>query len=318
MKNNLRQRIGLGCMGMSISRNPEESIKTIHTALDQGITLFNTGEFYGMGESEMVVGKALKGIPRDQYFLSVKFGMLSDPAGSMYGMDTSAFHIKARLAYSMKRLGIDYIDLYQPARIDEAIPVEETVGALAELVEAGYIGHIGLSEVDAETLRRGAAEHPIHTVEMEYSLIDRDIEKELIPAARELGTNLLTFGILSHGLLSDAVIDGVSEPILKFGRFASENLEKSRVSLKELKVMADEKKTTVSQLAFAWAFSKNSDMQCLVGTTKPIHLENTISALDISLSQEDIERMEAAVSSGKIAGTGMRAVKFSNGKPVFI
>lgn len=317
MENHLRRKIGLGCMGMSSSRNPEESVQTIRAALDEGITLFNTGEFYGMGESEMIVGKALKGVPRDKFFLSVKFGMLSDPSGTMYGLDTGSFSIKARLAYSMKRLGVDYIDLYQPARIDEAIPVEETIGALTELVEAGYIGHIGLSEVDAETLKRASAVHPIHTVEMEYSLIDRDIEKELMPAAEELGVKLLTFGILSHGLLSDAVIDGKSQPILKFGRFAPENLEKNMVLLKELKTIAEEKGVTVSQLAYAWAFSKKTDMQCLVGTTKPEHLKNIMQALEVSLSKEDLTRMETVISSEKIAGGGMRGVKFNNGKPVF-
>ena len=259
MKNKVK-KIGLGCMGMSVKRNPEDSVKTIQAALSEGITLFNTGEFYGMGESEMIVGKALKGVPRDQYFLSVKFGMLSDPSGRMYGMDTSSFHIKARLAYSMKRLGVDYIDLYQPARIDDAIPVEETVGALAELVKEGYIGHIGLSEVDAETLKRASVVHPIHTVEVEYSMIDREIETDLIPASRELGVNLLTFGILSHGLLSDAVIDGTSQPSLPFGRFAPENFRKNQAVLKQVKDFASERNVTVAQLAYAWAFSKNPEM----------------------------------------------------------
>lgn len=315
---NLRHRIGIGCMGMSVSKNPEESVQTIHAALDEGISLFNTGEFYGMGESEMIVGKALKGFPRDQYFLSVKFGLLSDPSGAMYGLDTSTFHIKARLAYSMKRLGVDYIDLYQPARIDAAIPVEETVGALAELVKAGYIGHIGLSEVDAGTLKRAAAVHPIHTVEMEYSLIDRDIEREVIPAAQELGVNVLAFGILSHGLLSDAVLDGEARPILGFGRFSPENLEKNMVFLRELRAIAYEKKITLSQLAYAWVFSKNPDIQCLTGTTKPEHLKKTLRALESPLSQDDIAGIEAVLSAGEVAGTGMRGVKFSNGRLVFL
>ena len=314
---NITEKIGLGCMGMSVRRNPEDSIKTIHAALDEGITLFNTGEFYGMGESEMIVGQALKGVSRDRYFLSVKFGMLSDPSGRMYGMDTSTFHIKARLAYSMRRLGVDYIDLYQPARIDETIPVEETVGALAELVKEGYIGHIGLSEVDADTLKRASMVHPIHTVEVEYSIIDRDIEKDLIPAARDLGVNLLTFGLLSHGLLSDTVIGGTSQPSIKFGRFAPENLSKNQLVLEQLKNFAYEKNATVAQRAYAWAFSKNPEMQCLVGTTKPAHLKNAMEALDISLSQEDIVRMEHIVSVETIVGTGMRGVRFSGGKPVF-
>lgn len=317
METILRQKIGLGCMGMSISRNPEESVRTVRAALDEGISLFNTGEFYGMGESEMILRKALEGIPRDQYALSVKFGMLSDPAGVMYGMDTDAFHIKARLAYSMKRLGVDYIDLYQPARIDGAVPVEETVGALSELVSAGYIGHIGLSEVDGETLRRAAAVHPIHTVEMEYSLLDREIEKELMPEAARLGTGLLAFGLLSHGLLSDSVIEGKSQPILKFGRFAPENFEKNLVLLRKIKEIADGRGLTAAQLAYAWAFSKNPGIQCLVGTTRPEHLKNILKGCEVSLTAEEISAVEAAAAPGRIAGGGMRNVKFYSGRPVF-
>lgn len=317
MKEDLRERVGLGCMGMSVSRNLEDSVRTVQTALDEGITLFNTGEFYGMGESEMVLGKALKGVPRDRYFLSVKFGMLSDPSGAMYGMDTDAFHIKARLAYSMKRLGVDYIDLYQPARIDEAVPVEETVGALEELVKAGYIGHIGLSEVDVNTLKRGAAVHPIHTVEMEYSLIDRDIEGGLIQAAEELGTRLLTFGLLSHGLLSERVLEGKEQPVVWFGRLMPGNIEKNRELVRELKKVADGRGLTLAQLAYAWAFSKNPHMQCLIGTSRPEYLKSILRGLDVSLTGEEIKRMEEIMSADKVAGRGMRGVRFKGGRPVF-
>lgn len=317
MREDLRERIGLGCMGMSVSKNLEDSVRTIQTALTEGITLFNTGEFYGMGESEMILKKALKGVPRDQYFLSVKFGMLTDPSGAMYGMDMDAFHIKARLAYSMKRLGVDYIDLYQPARIDEAIPVEETVGALTELVKAGYIGHIGLSEVDVDTLRRGAAVHPIHTVEMEYSLTDRDIEGGLMQAAEELGTRLLAFGILSHGLLSERVLEGKEQPVVRFGRLMPGNIEKNRELVKELKQLADGRGLTLEQLAYAWAFSKNPHMQCLVGTSKAEHLKSILSAADITLTGEEIKRMEEIMSADRIAGRGMRGVRFKGGRPIF-
>lgn len=172
-------RLGLGTMGMSIVRNPENSVKTIHAALDAGITLFNTGEFYNGSESELIVGQALKGVRREDYFLSVKFGVLPSPEGGIYGLDVKPHNVKGHLTYSMRRLGLDYIDLYQPARMDTTIPVEELVGAIADQIQAGYVRHIGLTMVDAETLRRACRVHPIHTVEMEYSLLNRSIETEL-------------------------------------------------------------------------------------------------------------------------------------------
>ncbi len=200
-------RLGLGCMGMSKSRNMESSIKTIHTALDQGIILFNTGEFYGQGDSEMIVGEALKGISRENYFLSVKFGVLPAPEGGIYGLDVEPSRIKAHLVYSLRRLGLEYVDLYQPARMDTAIPVEEIIGSMSELVQAGFIKNIGLSMVDADTLRRVHKVHPIHTVEMEYSLINRGIEKELITTAKELGVKVFAFGTAGHGLLTENVFE---------------------------------------------------------------------------------------------------------------
>ena len=177
-------RLGLGTMGMNIRANRETSIRTIHAALDAGITLFNTGEFYQGSESEMVFGEAVKGVNRDSYFLSVKFGVLPSPEGGIYGLDVKPFNVKGHLPYSLRRLGLDYIDLYQPARQDTTVPVEDLVGAIADQVKAGYIRHIGLSMVDADTLRRACKVHPIHTVEMSYSLIDRSIEAELIVAAK--------------------------------------------------------------------------------------------------------------------------------------
>lgn len=218
-------RLGLGAMGMSITRNPEASINTIHAALEEGITLFNTGEFYGAGESELVVGKALKGVAQDDYFLSVKFGVLPAPEGGIYGLDVRPHNIKAHLAYSLRRLGLDSIDLYQPARMDTTIPVEDVVGAIAEQVEAGYVRHIGLSMVDADTLRRACAVHPIHTVEMEYSLVERDIEDELIATAQELGVKVLAFGAVGHGLLRDDVFTASKNPAMAKGMLAGEYQE---------------------------------------------------------------------------------------------
>ena len=288
-------RLGLGTMGMRLS-NKETSIKTIHTALDSGITLFNTGAFYNGGESEMVTGEALKEISRDQYFLSVKFGVLPQPGGGIYGLDNNPFHVKAHLANSLHRLGLEYVDLYQPARQDTEIPVEEVVGAIAEQVEAGYVRHIGLSMVDAETLRRAYKVHPIHTVEMSYSLMDRSIEKELVETAKELGVKVLAFGTVGHGLLTD------------------KEHEMTPPFVQELRKIADEKCVTLSQLAFAWSLAKYDHVQSLIGTTNPEHLMSAIDALKIELTDEDIARMEAACPADKINGRRMRNFVFTNGR----
>ncbi len=309
------ERLGLGCMGMSCRRNPENSIKTIHKALDEGITLFNTGEFYNAGESEMIVGEALRGVPRDNYFLSVKFGVLPQPGGGIYGLDNKPFNIKGHLAYSLARLGMDYVDLYQPARQDTEIPVEEVVGEISKLVEAGYVRHIGLSMIDAETLRRACKVHPIHTVEMSYSLIDRDIERELIATAKELGVKVLAFGTIGHGLFADNVLESIdSNPRFARGMLSPEHRETNLPMLKAVKAIADEKGITLSQLALAWSLAKYDHVQSLVGTTNPEHLQSAIDALNIELSKEDIERIEAAIPADKINGKGMRNFRFTNGQ----
>lgn len=308
------KRLGLGCMGMSCRQNPENSIKTIRTALDAGITLFNTGEFYNAGESEMIVGEAMKDVPRDSYFMSVKFGVLPLPQGGIYGLDVNPLHIKGHLTYSLRRLGFDYVDLYQPARMDTAIPVEEVVGAIAELVDAGYVRNIGLSMVDAETLRRAHAVHPIHTVEMEYSLLERGIEDELISTAEELGVKVLAFGTVGHGLLSDDVLNEDSKnPRMARGLLAPENRENNLSLIRAVKEIADEKNVTLSQLALAWSLSKYSNVQSLVGTTNPEHLQSAVDALALELSTEDVKRIEAAMPSDKVMGKGIRNFRFTNG-----
>lgn len=306
------KRLGLGTMGMRFS-NRETSIKTIHTALDAGITLFNTGEFYNGGESEMVTGEALKGIARDRYFLSVKFGVLPQPGVGIYGLDNNPFHVKAHLAYSLHRLGLEYVDLYQPARQDTEIPVEEVVGAVAEQVKAGYVRHIGLSMVDAETLRRACKVHPIHTVEMSYSLIDRTIEKELVDTAKELGVKVLAFGTVGHGLFADQVLENVENPHFGRGLLGPEHRETNLPLIKAVKEIADEKGVTLSQLALAWSLAKYDHVQSLIGTTNPEHLMSAVNALDITLTEEDIARIEAACPADKISGKGMRNFVFTNG-----
>lgn len=309
------QRLGLGCMGMSCRRNPDASIKTIRKALDCGITLFNTGEFYSAGESEMIVGEALKGVKRESYFLSVKFGVLPQTGGGIYGLDNNPFNIKGHLAYSLSRLGMDYVDLYQPARQDTEIPVEEVVGEISRLVEAGFVRHIGLSMVDAETLRRACKVHPIHTVEMSYSLIDRSIEKELIAAAEELGVRVLAFGTIGHGLFADNVLDNaVNNPRMARGILSPEHRSANLPMIQAVKEIADQKGMTLSQLALAWSLAKYGNVQSLVGTTNPEHLQSAVDALKIELTKADIERIEAAIPADSVSGRGMRNFRFTNGQ----
>lgn len=306
-------RLGLGTMGMSVFRNPESSVETIHAALDAGITLFNTGEFYSAGESELAVGRALKGVDRDSYFLSVKFGVLPSPDGGIYGLDVKPRNVKGHLAYSLRRLGLEYIDLYQPARQDTTVPVEELVGAIAEQVQAGYVRHIGLSMVDAETLRRACRVHPIHTVELEYSLVERGIEKELIATAAELGVRVLAFGTVGHGFLRNEVLTAPQKPGRAWGMLAPEHREQNLAMLRKVKDIADEKGVSVSQLALAWSLSKYDHVQSLIGTTSPEHLHEAIDALSVELSAEDITRIEAALPAEKIGGRGMRNFVFTDG-----
>ena len=306
-------RLGLGTMGMSIVRNPENSVKTIHAALDAGITLFNTGEFYNGSESELIVGQALKGVNHDDYFLSVKFGVLPSPEGGIYGLDVKPFNVKGHLTYSLRRLGLDYIDLYQPARQDTTVPVEDLVGAIADQVKAGYVKHIGLSMVDAETLRRACKVHPIHTVEMSYSLIDRSIEKELLAAAKELGVKVLAFGTVGHGLLTDRVLDMPANPNAR-GLLSPENRDSNLALIRELKKIADAKGVTLSQLALAWSLAKYDHVQSLVGTTSPEHLQESIDALKITLTEADICAIEAAMPEEKVKGRGMRNFVFTDGR----
>ncbi len=309
------KRLGLGCMGMSNRRNPDASVKTVRHALDCGITLFNTGEFYSSGESEMVVGEALRGVPRDSYFLSDKFGVLPQPGGGIYGLDVAPFNIKGHLAYSLSRLGTDHVDLYQPARLDTEIPVEEVVGEISRLVEAGYVRHIGLSMVDADTLRRACKVHPIHTVEMSYSLLDRDIERELIAAAKELGVRVLAFGTVGHGLFADDVLERYErDPYTARGLLSPEHRETNLPMLRALKELADRKGIGLSQLALAWSLAKYDNVQSLVGTTNPEHLQAAVDALAVELSESDIEQIEAAFSADLLSGRSMRNFRFSNGR----
>ena len=304
------KRLGLGCMGMNLS-NKERSIETIRFALDSGVTLLNTGEFYGGGESEMVLREALAGIPRDRYFLSVKFGVLPKPGGGIYGLDVKPWNVKAHLAYSLHRLGLDYVDLYQPARMDEAVPVEELIGALEECVQAGYVRHIGLTQLTAAELARAAKVHPIQTVELDYSLANRSIEQNsVLDTARENGIGILAFGVLSHGLLSDRPAGNVAS-----GRPGPPPALKEDVIAK-LREIAWAKNTTVEKLAQAYVYAKNPDMSVLIGTTSKAHLQDSIDALSLELTAKDVARIEAAFPAEKVSGIGMRHFTFRDGRVV--
>jgi aryl-alcohol dehydrogenase-like predicted oxidoreductase len=313
-------RIGLGCDRMS---NANDAVKgtgivAIHAALESGINHLNTGDFYGAGRSEMLIGEALKGYKRDEYFISLKFGALSAPDGSLYGLDVSPHNVKNYLTYSLKRLNLDYIDLYQPARIDQGIPVEETIGAISELVKAGYVKHIGVSQVDAETLRRAHATHKISLVEVEYSLFNRRIEKDILPIARESAIGVVAFGALAHGLLAG---NWTEERIQKskggyVPLFFEENIEKNVALAKKLGEIAAKNQMTVSQLALAWILSKGEDIIPLIGTVSPAHIQDALQALDVRLTEDDIKKIEAAIPENEIAGDSFPNMQFRNGKTV--
>ena len=266
---------GLGCMAMSGGYgvpDDAESIATIHAALEAGIALIDTGDFYGMGHNEMLIGEALKGGKRERAFLSVKFGALRSPDGGWTGYDLRPAGVKNFLAYTLRRLGTDYIDLYQPARYDRTVPIEDTLGAISDLVKAGYVRHIGLSEVSARTLKRAAQNFPIAALQIEYSLASRGIEKSILPAARALGIPVVAYGVLSRGLLSDATLAaGAAAGAIRsrMPRFAGENFERNRALVAALGKIASLRKASVSQLAFAWLRTRGDYIVPLIGRAHP-------------------------------------------------
>ena len=301
--------IGLGAMGMSGMYGPSdeaESIATIHAALDSGITLIDTGDFYGSGHNEMLIRDALRDRARDKVVISVKFGARRDPAGGWGGMDASAEAVKDRLAYSLRRLGTDYIDIYRPARLSPNVPIEETIGAIAEMVQAGYVRHIGLSEVGPETIRRAAAVHPISDLQIEYSLISRGIEEEILPTLRELGIGVTAYGVLSRGLISGhwtanrelAAGDfrGISP------RFQGENLARNLALVEQLEAIASAKGATPAQIAIAWVAAQGNDIVPLVGARRRERLAESLGALDLQLTKDDLAKIEQAIPLGAAAG----------------
>jgi aryl-alcohol dehydrogenase-like predicted oxidoreductase len=301
--------LGLGCMGMSDLYGPADDaqgIATIHAAIDAGINLLDTGDFYGMGANELLISRALADRNRDDVLISVKFGGLRDAAGGFNGVDTRPAALKNFLAYSLRRLGTDHIDVYRPARLDPNVPIEETVGAIAAMVEAGYVRHIGLSEVGADTLRRAHAVHPIVDLQIEYSLISRGIEDEILPTCRELGIGITAYGVLSRGLISghwSRERSGAPGDFRNMApRFEEHNLDHNLALVDRMRAVADGKGVSVAQLAIAWVLSRGDEIVPLIGARRPERLAESLGALEVELSDSDLSAIEEAVHAGAAAG----------------
>jgi aryl-alcohol dehydrogenase-like predicted oxidoreductase len=287
--------LGLGCMGMSGMYGPTddaESVRTIQAAIDRGVTLIDTGDFYGMGHNEMLIGKAIAG-RRDRVQLSVKFGALRGPDGSWFGMDMRPAAVKTFAAYSLKRLGVDVIDVYRPARLDPNVPIEDTVGAIAELVKAGYVRHVGLSEVGAETIRRAHAVHPIADLQIEYSLASRGPEKAIFPVLEELGIGATLYGVLSRGLLSGSKPTGRGDYRAYLPRFTGANAEKNAAAVVELERFAKERDMTTVELAIAWVLAKQPRLVPVIGVKTIAQLEGALNALQKQLTPADVVKLES-------------------------
>jgi aryl-alcohol dehydrogenase-like predicted oxidoreductase len=301
--------IGLGCMGMSGMYGPAdraESIATIHAALEAGIDLLDTGDFYGMGHNEMLIAEALRGVPREDYLLSVKFGAQRGPDGAWLGYDARPAAVKTALAYSLGRLGTDHVDVYRPARLDPNVPIEETIGAISELVEAGYVRFIGLSEVGAETIARAAAVHPICDVQLEYSLISRGIEDTILPACRERGIAVTAYGVLSRGLISGHFAAERELAPTDFRsrapRFSAENRQRNLALVEPLREIAERHGATVAQLAIAWVLSRGEEIVPLIGARTRERLAEALGALDLELDAAALEELASALPADGAAG----------------
>ncbi|MFC0633793.1 aldo/keto reductase [Brevundimonas balnearis] len=298
--------LGLGCMGMSDFYGPadrDESLATIHAALDAGITLFDTGDFYGMGHNEMLLGEALRG-RRDQAVISVKFGALRDPAMGFRGYDCRPDSVRNFVTYSLKRLGVDHIDIYRPSRLDPAVPIEDTIGAIAELVQQGHVRHIGLSEVGPGTIRRAAAVHPICDLQIEWSILSRGLEVEIVPTCRELGIGITAYGVLGRGLISGHwTRDRQTQDFRAASpRFQGENLDHNLSLVERLRALAEARSATVAQVAIAWALARGEDVVPLVGARRRERLSEALGAVDVVLTPDELAAIDAAVPPGSAAG----------------
>ncbi len=312
-------QLGLGCMGMSDLYGPadrSESIATIHAALEAGMTLLDTGDFYGMGHNEMLIREALAGGKRDKAVISVKFGAMRDPVSGWSGIDARPAAVKNFAAYSLARLGVDAIDIYRPARLDPAVPIEDTIGAIADLVKSGHVRHIGLSEVSADTLRRAHAVHPISDLQIEYSMISRGIESSILPVARELGIGITAYGVLSRGLISghwsrqragEQDFRGLMSP-----RFQGENLDTNLALVERVRAIAQELGASVAQVAIAWVLAQGSDIVPLVGARRRDRLAEALGASALTLSAHDLARLAEAMPPEAVAGQRYSAFQMAH------
>ena len=311
-------RIGLGCMGMSAFYGPPqdlaESVATIHEALERGVTLLDTGDFYGMGHNELLLREALKGGRRERAFIQVKFGAQRDPRGHFLGIDTRPAAVKTAISYSLQRLGTDYIDLYQPARLDPAVPIEETVGAIADLVKTGYVRHIGLSEMGAKTIRRAHVVHPIAELQIEYSLMSRSIEREILPTLRELGIAVTAYGVLSRGILGGTAKGQLHPRDFRAHapRWQGENLARNQALADALEALAREFDATPVQLAIAWVMSRGEDIIPLIGSRNRKQLKDAMGALELKLTEEQLALIGRTVPAESVAGTRYDAAQMAN------
>ena len=303
--------LALGCMSMGAGSwygpsDDAEGIATIHAALERGVNVIDTGDFYGMGKNELLVGRALQG-RRDQALLSVKFGALRGPDGAFFGFDARPAATKNFLAHSLSRLGVDHIDIYRPARLDPQVPIEDTVGAIAEMVKAGHVRYIGLSEVGVETIRRAAAVHPISDLQIEYGLASRGVEPRIIPALRELGIGMTAYGVLSRGLLTGAKPSGPRDLRAHLPRFAAGNAEKNRPLVDALARLAAAKGVSAAQLAIAWvrakAASQGVTIVPTIGARTRKQIGDALASVDVTLEASEVAALEAAVPASQIAGT---------------
>jgi aryl-alcohol dehydrogenase-like predicted oxidoreductase len=293
----------MGMSGMYGPADRAESIATIHAALDAGVTLIDTGDFYGMGHNEMLIAEALKGVPRDRYQLSVKFGALRDPSGAWVGFDARPAAVKTFLAHSLQRLGVDHIDIYRPARLDPNVPIEETIGAIAQLIDAGYVRYIGLSEVGPETIRRAAHVHPIVDLQIEYSLVSRGPEARIFPTLEQLGIGVTAYGVLSRGLLTASQPAAAGDFRIRLPRFSAGNLERNQQLVARLRVIAAGKGIKPAKLAVAWVLAKNPSIVPVMGARTRSQLAETLGALEVRLTPDEIADLEAAVPADAVAGT---------------
>lgn len=278
-----------------------ESVATIHAALDRGVNLIDTGDFYGNGHNEMLIGRALRG-HRDRVLLSVKFGALRTPDGGWTGVDTRPAAVKNFLAHSLTRLGVDHIDIYRPTRLDLTVPIEETVGAIAEMVKAGYVRAIGLSEVGLETIRRAHEVHPISDLQIEYSLVSRGPEEKIFPLLADLRIGVTAYGVLSRGLLSGSKPKGPGDFRAHLPRFTGDNRERNQSLIDVLQTLAAGRGLRPAQLAVAWVLAKNRGIVPVIGARTRAQLEESLGALAVELSPEDLALIEAAVPAMAVAG----------------